>query len=346
MKAQRISSKQHSTGSRRKPSDVDQFADPLTPEQDIEDNFDGSIDNGGRDPFDQTAEFFSSSEDNFDADLFDAVAPDYFTPGEKYRVPPHLTMKARPKTMNMGQWMKYLKTAIPEHKRAWEERTRAELAAAQRNEINSQLERANAANVSTPAIALQTVQENLPAVQNYIQANGMQPQSNPAAAALQASQILTQKVEDKMQTVPDPQIAYESVLQDEQEWINQQYEENGEEYPEEFLGGIIASVVAAGKALVDKINKKREEKKKPPILQGAGWQAVGATLTNALPAIEQAANDATARRAQPVSEKSTVGTVVDAVVRDQKRQALNQYMPFIIAGLIIIIIFAYRAGKK
>lgn len=340
MKAQRISSKQHSTGSRRKPSDVDQFADPLTPEQDIEDNFDGSIDNGGRDPFDQTAEFFSSSEDNFDADLFDAAAPDYFTPGEKYQVPDHL--RKRPKTMNFGQYLKALK----EHKKAWEQRTRAELAAAQRQEINSQLERANAANVSTPAIALQTVQENLPAVQNYIQANGMQPQSNPAAAALQASQILTKKVEDKMQTVPDPQLAYESVLQDEQDWINQQYEENGEEYPDEFLGGIIASVVAAGKALVNKINKKREEKKKPPILQGAGWQAVGATLTNALPAIEQAANDATARRAQPVAEKSTVGTVVDAVVRDQKRQALNQYMPFIIAGLIIIIIFAYRAGKK
>lgn len=329
MKSKTIQKRQHSTKGRRKPSDVDTFAEPLTADQDAAENFD----NVQPDFFDQTAELFAGEDDFFDVAMFDGAEN---ATGKKRRtVLDYMKQK--------GAENKARKQAQRAH--------RAAIAEQQRKEAEKLAADAQAANLPVETVALARVNDALPQIQGYITANGQQPQSNPAAAALQAANIIAEKVEAKQQTIGgDPDTVYESVLQDEQDLLEEVGEENGIENPDEFLGGLIASVVAVGKKVIGKINEKRKKKGKKPAFQGPGWQAIGQRITGATPELEAAGNALTRPlpgQPAPTPEKQgIVSAGIGAFKKDQTRQALNQYMPFIIIGVALLLIIGFMTGKK
>lgn len=195
-------------------------------------------------------------------------------------------------------------------------------------------------------VALQNVQENLPVVQSYVQNAGHVPQQNPAALSLQASNIFADQVAQRqMQGVPDYSTAMNSVIEDQQDsW--------GEE-ADEFFGSIISSVFQAGKALVNKINQKREANGKKPLFRGKNWQKLAekinnneTVITDALSANEKAIIAITQK--EIANAKALEGNAKpliaakDAFIADQTKQAFMTYLPYILIVLVIVFV----AGKK
>lgn len=205
--------------------------------------------------------------------------------------------------------------------------------------------------VVDPNAALQTIQQNLPLVQGYVQQYGPQygqsvPYQNPAQLAMQAGTIYGQQVEDKMFYVPDQDLAEQSVWADvSEDW--------GSENADEFFGSLLQSIVNAGKTLIDKINEKRAAKGKRPLFAGKGWQkiaekyaankdVVDEALTSAERAFLAVTRNEYAQKSGGGFSATPVGAAGNAFINDQKKQAIMQYLPY----AILLIVVVFFIGKK
>lgn len=216
-----------------------------------------------------------------------------------------------------------------------------------RGEIRSDQETAGAELKATSeqtglpqeTVALANVAANQPLVASYVESKGLTPQPNPAALALQATQLFNSDVEAKMQDgVPDYETAFDAVIEDEQDaW--------GEE-ADEFFGSVLTSVMAAGKALVNKINDKRKAKGKKPLFGGKGWEKIAKkvadnkeVVTDAMTSAEIAFLALTKKEVAEAkaADAKPLNAAKNAFVDDQTKQAFKQYAP--IAAIVLIAVF-------
>lgn len=198
--------------------------------------------------------------------------------------------------------------------------------------------------VSPDTIAQNNVAANQPLIASYVANNGIQPQANPAALALQATQVFQDKVEQKQVSgVPEYESAVSSVIDDEREgWEDDEQADN-------FFGTVMESVFKTGKALVTKINVNRKQAGKPPIFQGKNWQSLAEKIaknepvvTDALNASEKAFLALTKKEIDEAKKQSALSYATGAFGDQQGAAALKQYLPFI----IIILIGVFFLGKK
>lgn len=192
-------------------------------------------------------------------------------------------------------------------------------------------------------VALQNVQAQQPLINSYVQSQGQVPQPNPAALALQANSLFQSQIEQKQaQGVPDFDVAHDAVISDMQDsW--------GDEESEEFFGDLFSSIYKAGSALIGKINKKREDKGLKPLFAGKNWQKMAEKMANNETVIEDGLNAnerallALTRKEIDVAKKndSPVGAAVRAIKADQTRQAIRDYLPYIVIAAVVI----YLIGK-
>lgn len=203
--------------------------------------------------------------------------------------------------------------------------------------------RAAAAGVPSEVIALQDVEKNRGVINKYIEMNGQAPQQNPAALALQASNIYQQKISDKQKKgVPDADVAEDAVMMDEQ---NSDWEE-----ADEFLGGIVSGIFKAGKALINKINKKRKDKGKNELFKGETWQQIGKQIEAGQQPLTDKLNDLERKFLQKTNEeltkaqnKNSVGSAfVDGTMGAIKKEAIMKYLPWVLIGIVVIVIVARK----
>lgn len=189
-------------------------------------------------------------------------------------------------------------------------------------------------------VALNDVEDNKPIIQSYVRNAGQVPQRNPAALALQATQVFQNKVSDRQaKGVPDYEQAVEAEMDDTTDQWN---EDNGDQ----FFGAIITSVFKAGNAVVKKINEKREKDDKKPLFAGKNWQKLAqkykdneGVVDDALTAAEKAFLALTVKENAKVS---TIEAGKNAIVNYQTEQAIRKYLPWALIALLI----AFMLGKK
>lgn len=191
-------------------------------------------------------------------------------------------------------------------------------------------------------VALANVAANAPTVASYVEQQGLIPQQNPAALAMQATQAFVNEVENRQnEGVPDWDTAQDSVIQD--------YQESWDE-ADNFFGSILQSVFAAGKALVEKINVKRTAKGKKPLFGGKGWKKIAEKVADNKEVVTDSMNSAEkaflALTKKEVTEavrkekQSAVGAGADALINDQKKQAIKEYLPYALVAAVLIFVIA------
>lgn len=204
----------------------------------------------------------------------------------------------------------------------------------ERDDAAIQNERTAIANNLTPAaVAYQQVQQNAPLINEYVTRQGEVPQTNPAALALQATNLFQNQVAAKQYYIPDYASAHDSVIDDElQEWDG----------AENFFGSIISSVFEAGKSLIGAINKKRVNNGKKPLFAGKNWQALANKVNNnqsvindALTANEMAFLALTKSENQKAYEQTILGQTTGGFMNYQQTEAIKKYLPFVLIGIII-----------
>ena len=201
-------------------------------------------------------------------------------------------------------------------------------------------ERATQKMLQPETVALENVEANRPLIASYVANAGQVPQRNPAALALQATEVFQNNVQQRQQSgVPD----YEAASNAEMESTADEWHENN---ADEFFGAIAVSVFKAGSALVKKINQGREANGKKPLFAGKNWQrlaekynANSGVVDEALTANERAFLSLTAKENQKVT---AVGSATDAVIDYQTKEAFKKYLPLI----IIILVAVFFIGKK
>ena len=207
----------------------------------------------------------------------------------------------------------------------------------EREDAAIQNERQAIANNLTPAaVAYQQVERNVPIISEYVQNQGQIPQTNPAALALQATQLFQNQVAQKQYYIPDYNSAHDSVIDDEQQnWEN----------ADEFFGSIISSVFEAGKGLITAINQKREANGKKPLFAGKNWQALANKVNNnqsvindALTANEIAFLQLTKSENQKAYEQTILGKTQGAFMSYQQNEAIKKWLPFVLIGIVGYIV--------
>ena len=195
-------------------------------------------------------------------------------------------------------------------------------------------------NLPPEVVALNNVQQNQPLVASYVSNAGQTPQQNPAALALQATNVLQGQIAYKQSMgVPDYDTAFDAVIQDSQEdW--------GNEETDEFFGAILTSVFAAGKTLLEKINSNRSSKGKKPLFAGKNWQKLAQKVNDNQSVVNEAlTTNERAYLALTVKEnerQSAMGASMGSFADDQRNQAIRQYLPI----ALIVLVAVYFLGKK
>lgn len=192
-------------------------------------------------------------------------------------------------------------------------------------------------------IALKVIKENLPLINRYVVEHGEVPEKNPIALAAQATVLHENKIWHKIENegIPDYESAEKEVLQEEQ-----LLEDKGE--ISNFGGGILGVVFKAGSKALEKINVKRVKANKKPILGGEKGKKL-------LEKIQKHAEieDSSGNGKNPLSKYKDTDTgiflneLAKEVEAQKTKKALKKYLPLIIVGVFIIIIFVvkYKKGK-
>lgn len=207
--------------------------------------------------------------------------------------------------------------------------------------------RANEKGISRDAEALNHVNLHKDKIAAWVKRNGQTPQKNPAALALQTSNIYLKKVADKQkQGVPDFDVAEDAVMRDEQE--------QGGEDADNFLGFLMGGIFAAGKALLKKINGKRTAKGKEPLFKGDGWRKVGEQIEagkqpamDKLNELERKFLDKTNEeiRKQGGDPNNTIGgSFASGTKNAYMKDALHKYLPWIIIAVVIVFIIGRKTS--
>ena len=205
-------------------------------------------------------------------------------------------------------------------------------------------------NIKKESAALLVVKNRATEIEDYVAAHGVVPAKNPASLAVQATLIHEGKIEDKTAAgVPNYFEAENSVMQDEIDFFKNGMSDN-------FLGGsLLGSILSAGKAGIEAINKKKIAQGKKPILSGKFWQnlkvKVGDKVTATRDDDGYNVSIAAPRPAPtPESEKSAIQAGIDAAMasieRQKKQEFLQKNMPYIIGGVIALIVLIFVLRKK
>lgn len=202
------------------------------------------------------------------------------------------------------------------------------------------------------------VTANLPAVQRYILGKGETPLSDPIDLARQAYDLRCQEVQaiaDAMDvSFGEAQIAVEQAEA-------QSAEVNSPE-ADSFLGGLFAAIGnIAGNAVQNAAIKRAEQGKKPGILGALtpGYAQLQEYLRNN-PQMKGKVTLNEQGQIIPIVGYENAGytdggvnvsgqSVMDAVAVQARKAALKKALPFIIGGLIVIVlivIFVARASSK
>ena len=202
-------------------------------------------------------------------------------------------------------------------------------------------QRATEKMLQPEVIALQDVIDNKPLIASYVSNAGQVPQKNPAALALQATEVFQNKVEQRQASgVPDYEQASIAEMNDiTDDWNN----DNGDE----FFGAIATSVFKAGNTLVEKINEKRQGNGKKPLFSGKNWKKLAQKYKDNSGVVDEAINaNERAFLAMTVKENEKVNSPLiaakNSIVNYQTQQAIRQYLPWALVVLIIV----FFVGKK
>ena len=192
-------------------------------------------------------------------------------------------------------------------------------------------------------IALTIVSENMPAIKKYVLEHGVKPSTVPATLAAQATEIHENKIWEKMgQGIPDYDQAEQAVLSEDQ---------HGEDamYFDGFLGGLLAAVLRAGNKAIDKINAKRVQNGKKPILAGQKGIALRkkieahAQLEQQLPQYSSGADPLASFKQTDAGIFAT--SLTDQIRQDETMSAVKKYAPWAIAAVILIVIIVRKTSK-
>ena len=193
-----------------------------------------------------------------------------------------------------------------------------------------------ATGISPAAVAYQQVQANQPLINEYVTRQGEIPQTNPAALALQATNLFQNQVAQKQAYIPDYNSAHDSVIDDEmQQWDG----------ADEFFGAILTGVFQAGKSLIGAINNKRVANGKKPLFAGKNWQKLAEKVNNnesvindALTANEMAFLALTKKENAKAYEQTVLGQTTGAFVNYQQTEALKKYLPYLLIAIVIFLV--------
>jgi ribosomal protein L9 len=226
-------------------------------------------------------------------------------------------------------------------KRKLRKKHRAELQQEQQQELAG-IER-NGGKMSSEAAALNSIENNKESIQKYIEANGHEPQINPALMALQGASIFQSKIAKKqLEGVPEYEAAHDAVIDDEQDEFG--------EVADEFFGAALASVVKGASEAIKKINAKRAGKGLKPLFRGKNWQKIGEKLEKNKDVLVDAAN-AQEKAFLAITQKeyalakaneSALGAGVGAAKDEYTNQLIKQYLPVV----IIVLVIVFFLGKK
>ncbi len=223
-----------------------------------------------------------------------------------------------------------------------------------RGAINALQNIAAKENITVDTAALEVVKNRRREVEDYVAAHDVIPATNPATLAMQATMLHTAKVEDKINEGVSNYIEAENaVFQDEADFLR--YGET----PDNFLGGsLLGSVLAAGKAGIQKLNEKRIAKGKKPVLSGKFWQGLKTSVGDKI-AVNR---DAEGYNIQIAAPRPVGGQMTDAqqvlyaagkgfAVSEAERRAILakewfQKNSLYIIGAIVLIIGIYFIAKK
>lgn len=180
-------------------------------------------------------------------------------------------------------------------------------------------------------VALKIVHNRRKDIAAYIKNNGVNPAVNAQALALQAKLIHERKVADiQTKGIPDYESAENALLQNQIE-----QEESGFD---NFIGGsLLGSIFRAGDSALEKVNKKRIEKGKKPILSGKLIEKIRKNVT--LTADEQRlviAAKLPDNKPQPKSQ-SEIKAAIDGIKESLEKDAKTDFLKDNI--LVVIIAF-------
>jgi hypothetical protein len=209
----------------------------------------------------------------------------------------------------------------------------------------------NVHGISIPAAALQVVKNRKQEVSDYVAANGVLPAENPAMLATQATLIHEGKIQSKIENsgISNYIEAENAVFQDEFDGSNY---DNGE-FDNFLEGGLLGSILSAGAAGIDAINKKRIKNNKKPILSNKFWTSLKTKVGDKVNVVRddegyQISIDAP--KATATGEQSEIGAGISAAVKniekEKKKEFLRKNMPLIIGGVIALIVVIYFIARK
>lgn len=229
--------------------------------------------------------------------------------------------------------------------------------------------RAGQTGENSSQIAMGIIDQNRESVENFVRQNGETPKESIEALTAQAAIIHERNVEAKQESgVPDYIVAENAVLQD---YALDEFNGDVDNFSPELLG----SIFSGAKQAVQKINGKRAESGKPPILtgkkKGALWiknqAAEKAALTVKTPLIRKPDGnlekiftdgdgvnvDGTPIIQQPAGNNKAANTIRDlqniinggigGARQHETKNAIMQYLPYLLIGAVAIYLIAKKS---
>jgi hypothetical protein len=189
------------------------------------------------------------------------------------------------------------------------------------NAVQNLVSEAASEGATLPAAAIKQVAQNAEPIAQFVQSRGVAPQSNPAALAMQATEIIADEIEDAQgSNVPDFDTAYDAVIENETAIYD------GE--PDGFAVAMLPAIFESSKALIDKVNEKRVASGKKKIFEGSKFEKIFNKLEQNKTVVNEAltANERAIVAITSKGIKQGTTTPIDAATEAFKGEILNQYV--------------------
>lgn len=204
------------------------------------------------------------------------------------------------------------------------------------------------AGLPADIIALRIMKQRRPEIAAYVAKNGQMPKDSLPELALQAAMVHESKVAAKMnEGIPSYDIAENAVFAEEQ----QEYDSAAfDDSYQDFAPALLAVVGTVAKAGINAVNAKREEKGKKPILSGKFWQFLKSKTENVDVSTDGdklvIGIDGKPRKATDSELAAGLAGSMEEIERQKKKEFLKRNLPFIIAGVVLLIVVVYFIAKK
>lgn len=190
-------------------------------------------------------------------------------------------------------------------------------------------------------VSLEYVEQNRGDLQRYVTSKGEVPLSNPVELATQAFIMRMEDIQSIAKTM-GVSLTEAEIFLDEAE--ARAFDSNTSE-ADNFLGAIMGAVGGVANKGINKILEKKQAKGKK-----AGFWATLADITGGRTSEQkdsQAAEQAPAEKKDVLGElKIFADDVISKVKEQEKKKEINKMLPYIIGGVILIILVTVLIARK